>query len=158
MSSARKVVRLLGGVLVAGTCAIAAPRAAADDLKVGARVGFYTEVSKPFVGGELLVRVAHRLYFNPNLEVVFVDDGSYLTFNGDFHYDFPTKRPLYLWLGGGLGVVSVNPDGPDNSDTHLAANFLGGIGFRAGSTIPYFQAKVIAMSDSEFSLAFGIRF
>ena len=131
--------------------------ASADDFMGGVRFGYYFDAEKPFVGGELLVRMAHRLYFNPNVEYVFVDNGSYLAFNADFHYDFP-RRSAFYWLGGGLGVVTDNPDGPDNSDTTLAANFLAGVGFRTGSVIPYFQAKAIAKSNAEFSIAFGLRF
>jgi hypothetical protein len=142
--------------LLATLCLLASP-ATPDDLMGGVRFGYYTEVSEPFVGGELLVRVAPRFYFNPNVEVVFVDNGSYLTFNGDFHYDFPT-RSAFFWLGGGFGLVYMNPEGPENSETDPAANFLAGVGFRTGSVIPYFQAKVIAKSDSEFSIAFGLRF
>jgi hypothetical protein len=89
---------------------------------------------------------------------VFVENGSLVTYNADFHYDFAVDRKTFFWLGGGLGVVRVNPEGPDNSETDAAANFLGGIGFRAGSTIPYLQAKVIAKSGTEFVLAFGVRF
>jgi hypothetical protein len=139
-------------------CALASPSSSsADDFMGGVRFGYYFDAAKPFVGGELLVRMAHRLYFNPNMEIVFVDNGSYLTFNGDFHYDFPTHSAFY-WLGGGLGIVTVNPEGPNNTDTSLAANFLAGVGFRTGSVIPYFQAKAIAKSNSEFSIAFGLRF
>jgi len=140
-----------------GSLLLAASPASPDNLMGGIRFGYYTDVSEPFVGGELLVGVAHRLYFNPNVEVVLVDNGSYLTFNGDFHYDFPT-RSAFFWLGAGLGVIQVNPEGPENSDTSLAANFLAGVGFRTGRVIPYFQAKVIAKSGSEFALAFGLRF
>jgi hypothetical protein len=133
------------------------PPAAPDDLMGGLRFGYYTDVSKPFVGGELLLRVAPRLYFNPNVEVVLVANGSYLAFNGDFHYDFPHGSATY-WLGAGIGLIRVDPEGPNNADTTAAANFLAGVGFRAGSVIPYFQAKVIAKRNSEFSLAFGLRF
>lgn len=147
--------RLAGAGLLAAC--LSAPLSA-DGFKPGVRVGTYTQVGEPFVGGELLIRVAHRVYFNPNVEFVFVNRGSYFTVNGDFHYDFPTRHPTYVWLGGGLGLVAIDPPGSNNSDTSLAANFLGGVGFRTGSLIPYFQAKVIAKHDTEFSLAFGLRF
>jgi hypothetical protein len=149
-------VRAVGVGLLASLSLLSAP-AVADDLMAGVRVGYYTEVSKPFVGGELLVRVAPRFYFNPNVEAVFVDNGSYLTFNGDFHIDFPT-RAAFVWLGGGIAVIQVNPEGPNNTDTSTAANFLAGVGFRGGAVVPYFQAKVIAKSDTEFAVAFGLRF
>lgn len=148
---------ILGAAVVAGSCLLAPP-AGADDLKFGLRGGYYTKVEEPFVGAELLVRIAHRFYFNPNIEYVFVSSGSYVTYNADFHYDLGVDSRTYVWLGGGLGVVRVDPEGPDNSSTDAAANFFGGVGVRAGSVIPFFQAKVIAKSGTEFVLAFGVRF
>jgi len=148
---------LLGATLALGSCVPASP-VFADGLKFGVRGGYYSKVDAAFAGAELLVPVAHRFYFNPNFEYVFVSNGSYVTYNADFHYDIAVDRPMYVWLGGGLGIVVDNPEGPDNTTTQAAANFLGGIGFRAGSVIPYFQAKVIAKENSVFSFAFGIRF
>jgi hypothetical protein len=148
---------VLGAAVVAGSCLLAPP-VGADELKFGLRGGYYTKAEEPFVGAELLVPLAHRFYFNPNVEYVFVDSGSHVTYNADFHYDIGVDRRTYVWLGAGLGVVHADPEGPDNSSTDAAANFFGGIGFRAGSAIPYFQAKVIAKSDAEFVLTFGVRF
>jgi len=150
-------VCVLCAVFVAASVLPATP-VFAQGVKFGVRGGYYTDVEEPFVGAEVLVPVAHRFYFNPNVEYVFVQDGSYLTFNADFHYDFVVDRKTFLWLGGGLGVVRVDPEGADNAETDAAANFLGGIGFRAGSVIPYFQAKLIAKSGTEFAVAFGVRF
>lgn len=151
--------RVLGATLLGGLCLLAsAGSGSADDFKVGLRGGYYSKVKDPFVGGELLVPLAHRFYFNPNVEYVFVDNGTYMTFNGDFHYDLPTHSSTYVWLGAGLGALRTDPDGPNNGNTDLVANFLFGIGFRTGSVIPYFQAKVIAKDDSLVSVAFGVRF
>jgi len=148
---------VVSAAVLAGSFLLAPP-ASADELMFGLRGGYYTKVEEPFLGAELLVPVAHRLYFNPNVEYVFVENGSYVTYNADFHYDFAVDRKSFFWLGGGLGVLRVNPEGPDNSSTDAAANFLAGIGFRAGSAIPYFQAKLIAKSGTEFVVAFGVRF
>jgi hypothetical protein len=148
---------VLGAAIVAGSCLLTPP-VGADDLMFGLRGGYYTKVEEPFVGAELLVPMAHRFYFNPNVEYVFVNSGAYLTYNADFHYDIGVGRGTFVWLGGGLALVQDDPEGPDNSNTDVAANFFGGVGFRAGSAIPYFQAKVIAKSDTEFVLAFGVRF
>jgi len=154
----KRLCRRLLGTAILGSVCLLAPPSHADDFKVGVRAGYYTKVEEPFVGGELLVPLAHRFYFNPNVEYVFVENGSYITFNGDFHYDFHTHTSTYVWLGGGLGALRRDPEGPDNAHTDLAANFLAGIGFRVGRLIPYFQAKVIAKDDSLLSVAFGVRF
>jgi hypothetical protein len=124
----------------------------------GIRFGYYATSDHPFAGAELLVPVTHSVWFNPNAEYVFVDGLKYMTFNGDFHYDFPSHRRAFLWLGAGLGVAYVDPDGPAPSDTDVAANFLAGVGLSRGSVIPYFQFKLMAKGDTEAVFAFGLRF
>ncbi|HSD65660.1 MAG TPA: hypothetical protein VLF95_03110, partial [Vicinamibacteria bacterium] len=63
---------VLAAAFLAGSCLLAPP-AAADGVDFGLRAGYYTKVEKPFVGAELLVHMAPRFYFNPNVEYVFVD-------------------------------------------------------------------------------------
>jgi len=150
--------RFLPAVVVVSAMLIAAPTVSAEDVKVGIRGGFYTEAEEPFVGAELLVKLAPRFYFNPNVEYVFVDRAKYFTSNADFHYDFHLHNRSFAWLGAGLAVVTFNPNGPNNTSNDVAANFLAGVGVRTGSLIPYFQAKLIAKDDTEFVLGFGLRF
>jgi len=147
-------------VLISAIAALmCAASAGADGTKLGVRGGYYTKIKEPFVGVELLTHVANRVYFNPNFEYVFVDGAKYFTVNGDFHYDFPTgAKDVYVWAGAGLGWSSFDPDGPDNSDNDLVANFLAGVGFKAGDLIPYVQAKLIVQQDTEFAIAVGLRF
>lgn len=129
----------------------------ADPSRFGVRLGLYSDAGKPFFGVEGLLRVEKRTYFNPNVEVVLVDNGSYLTLNGDFHWDL-TPRRHYLWLGLGPALVWINPRGPGNATTDLGLNLFGGVGFRSGSLLPYMQIKVIVKESSEVSLAAGVRF
>ena len=145
-------------VLMSMIAAFAWVAPAAADTKLGVRGGYYTKIKEPFVGLELLTHVANRVYFNPNIEYVFVDGAKYFTVNGDFHYDFPTHRPYNVWAGAGVGLLRVDPPGADNSDTDVGLNLLAGVGFKTGSVVPYFQAKVILKNGSEFALGFGVRF
>lgn len=131
----------------------------ADDTLWGARVGYYADAEKPFVGGEVLIGLGHSVWVNPNVEYVFTEGGKYATFNLDFHYDFPhRRRGASFYVGAGLGVSYRNPDGPGPSDTDPAANFLAGVAFSRGPIIPYFQAKLIAKDSTEAVIAFGLRF
>ena len=132
--------------------------ASADEPMFGVRFGYYASSEHAFAGAEFLVPVTHSIWFNPNVEYVFVDGEKYMTFNGDFHYDFPSHRRAFFWLGAGLGVAYVNPDGPAPSNTDVAANFLAGAGLSRGPVIPYFQFKLIAKGDTEAVFAFGLRF
>jgi len=147
-----------GPVAAALALLVLALPASAADTKVGIRGGYYTDIGDPFLGAELLTPVAHRIYFNPNFEYVFDDNLRYWTLNGDFHYDFPTHRPYYVWAGAGLALVHTDPKGRGDGNNDVGANLLAGVGFKAGSVVPYFQAKVILKDGSEFALAFGIRF
>lgn len=122
----------------------------------GVRTGIYTKLSKPFVGAELLVPLSHRVFLDPNVEYVFTDGQTYMTFNADFHYDFPTHSSTYVWAGAGLAVLYSKPDGASSS-TDVGADFLFGLGHRA-PVVPYIQAKLIAKSDTEFVIGVGLRF
>ena len=133
---------------------------ASADIKPGFRVGVYTDPNDFFVGGELLVTLTPYWYFNPNVEYVFIDNGDLFTINFDVHYDFRTNSSFYFWIGGGPAILLFDPEGDRDGDTDLGVNVFAGIGFplRDTSLIPYIQPKVILADNSEFSLAFGIRF
>ena len=128
--------------------------------KVGFRLGVYTDAEALFLGGEALTPItASALYFNPNVEFIFIEHGTFATFNFDFHYDFPMpSRILFLWAGVGPSVLYRNPEGPIGGDADLGANLLFGIGLGRGPTIPYIQGKIIISDNTELSLGFGLRF
>lgn len=141
--------------LMTAVCILSpAPVRAAD---VGIRAGLYTDPTDPFIGAELLLGLSRQVFLNPNVEYVFRENETYMTFNGDFHYDFHTHGPAYVWLGAGLGVIYHNPEGPAESTTDVGANFLAGVGAK-GRVIPYIQAKLIVKDNTQFSIAAGVRF
>ncbi|MCB0281614.1 MAG: hypothetical protein H6627_05045 [Calditrichae bacterium] len=124
----------------------------------GLRAGNYTDIDELFIGGELITPLSHSIYFNPNVEFVFVENANYLTFNFDMHYDFPTRSKIFLWTGAGLGVNYFNPEGPAESSTDTGFNLLFGMGFNARNFIPYIQGKLIFADRDDFVIGFGIRF
>jgi hypothetical protein len=137
--------------------AIAPPPSAAQVL-LGARGGVYTADGDPFIGGEVLAGIERNLYLNPNLEYIFADHAAKATFNFDLHYDFAQRGRAFFWIGAGLAILYVDPESSDSS-TDAGANVLFGVGFRGGGrVIPYIQAKILASDDSDFALAFGLRF
>ena len=120
------------------------------------RTGFYTDVDEPFIGIEGLFGLGNHVYLNPNFEYVFTEDPHYMTFNADFHYDFPTRGRAYVWAGAGLGVLYTNPEVGD-SNTDVGLNLLFGVGLK-GHVVPYVQGKVIVSEDTAFVLGVGLRF
>lgn len=124
----------------------------------GVRLGIYTDPSDLFVGGEFLTPITRGLYFNPNIEYVFIEHGDELTFNFDVHYDLPNRHRTYVWVGAGVGIIYINPEGPADAQTDVGLNLLFGVGVPAGNLIPYVQAKVLIADNSDFILAFGLRF
>ena len=157
MTTSPRSVRVRLAVAVAILSAL--PAAAHADHRFGVRFGYYTEADAPFLGAEMLFRIIPpEIYFNPNVEAVFVDNGHSFTINGDFHYDFLAGRRTFAWLGAGLAVLNTNPEGPAEGDTDVGLNLLAGIGARRGRVIPYAQAKVILKSETEFAIGVGLRF
>jgi hypothetical protein len=154
--------RVLCALALAGL--LLAP-AAANAIDFGVRGGFYSDAEAGFLGGELLMGVTRSWFFNPNIEYVFVDDGSLWTVNGDVHYDFPTRSNLAVWAGGGPALIFSELDAPrncrnceDQDDTELGLNLLGGVGFsKRGPIRPYVQGKVILADNTEAAIAFGLR-
>ena len=124
----------------------------------GVRLGIYTDPSDLFVGGEFLTPVTRGIYFNPNIEFVFIEHGDELTFNFDFHYDLPGVRRASAWVGAGLGIIYINPEGPAESNTDVGLNLLFGVGLPSRNLEPYVQAKIIIADNSDFVIAFGLRF
>ncbi len=125
----------------------------------GVRIGSYTDMEEFYVGADLLAPVGAHTYVNPNIEYVLIDYGTYLTTNLDLHYDFATRSRMYFWLGGGLGLAYFSPEGNGDSNSELAVNLLGGIGFNTrGSFVPYIQAKAILGDADDFVITFGLRF
>ena len=123
------------------------------------RFGRYTDREEFFVGAGLITGISSHFYFNPNVEYITVSNGTQMTFNFDFHYDFYTTSPLFFWLGAGLAVLYNNPEGPPKGKTDFGANLLFGLGIRTHSSlVPYVQAKMILADDDEFAFGVGLRF
>jgi hypothetical protein len=125
------------------------------------RAGEYLDVGEPFIGLEINTELRQRIWFNPNVEYVFRDDGDLATLNFDFHYDFVVPAPLMVWAGGGPALVYVEdelPHGRSDSETDFGLNLLGGVGWQGGPVLPYLQAKALISDHEEFVIAFGVRF
>ncbi len=160
MRCRKRCFTIVMGSAIALLMFTASSPAKATGNKVGFRLGVYTDAEAPFLGVEALTPIGpSAIYFNPNMEFIFIEHGTFATFNFDFHYDFPTASPTLLWwAGAGLGMLYRNPAGPIGGNADLGANLLFGIGFGRGPTIPYLQGKAIISDNTELSIGFGLRF
>lgn len=140
-----------------GLCAACLPAEA--DIQPGIRLGAYSSPGSGAVGGELLMGINRQWFFNPNVEYVFQPNAGMVAVSLDVHYDLQTSAPVYLWLGAGPTILHRSPDGPGRSTTDMGVNLLFGVGFNKGrGVIPYVQSKIVVSDDSQFALAFGVRF
>jgi hypothetical protein len=124
---------------------------------LGLRVGAYADSDRAFAGVEYRHGLDGRLLLAPNLEWVFVDNGTYFSLNADLHYVLRTSGRVAVWTGAGLGIFFRNPEGPRGTNTDLGLNLLGGFGLKTGIQ-PHVQAKLVVKGDAEFVIGFGIRF
>lgn len=140
------------------------PVLAQAEIKPGVRTAGYFDPTRAAIGAEILTNLDddHRVYFNPNVEYVFLERSDLWTFNFDFHYDLLSFRePIYLWVGAGPAILLRDPDNDRlDSDTDFGVNVFTGLGFRVRGTslVPYIQPKYTFADNDRFSIAFGLRF
>ncbi len=150
---------LSAGVAVLGACLGSAVTARAEEgMWLGLRGG-HTLGEGPLIGAELAAALAPHVYFNPNVEEQFATYSNYTSVNADLHTDFAATASTVIWLGAGVGLVREDPkmDG-EAAHTDFATNFMWAVGFRSGRVIPYLQGRVVRTDETNFSLAFGLRF
>jgi hypothetical protein len=150
---------LLLAALIALLLVLFAPARAGAQIDPDLRAGVYTDESDGFVGGGVNMQVTGRWFFNPNAELVFVDNGDLVTVNADFHRDLAEADwPVDFWLGGGPALVIDNPDRGDD-ETDFGFNLLAGVGFLRGAAVrPYVQGKIVLSDETQAVMAFGVRF
>ena len=79
--------------------------AQAEKLTWGVRAGVFGDNADPFIGGEAIIPLTDRIFFNPNVEALFSDeDGNRVIANADAHYDFNSPPDRFIWAGAGLAA------------------------------------------------------
>lgn len=145
--------RILISALVLLLGAALAPAAEGADIDWGVRAGAAFEGPDPLIGVEALWGLTNRVFFNPNVEVIFRDnDEEDVSVNADVHYDLPTGGNDFIWVGAGLAARETG------DDDDFGANLLGGYGWDRKTFVPYAQLKVFIGDESEGSLVVGVRF
>lgn len=125
----------------------------------GVRGGVYADEEDLFVGGEAMWGVGRAWRFNPNLEIVFVEQADVMTLNADFQRSVYDRGDLEIWAGAGPAIVFADRDFPRQEDeADLGVNLTLGAGAPRGDLKPYGQVKILLSDDSQAVFAFGVRF
>jgi hypothetical protein len=133
------------------------PGRGAADVNWTGFVGRYSKNKDYFAGAGLRFSLA-RFTANPNVEYVWIDNGTSYSVNFDLTRNILPLGPLTGWIGAGLGFYTVNPDaGETNTDT--GANLIAGIGLQATRYRPFAQFKWVVMEgDDPTAFLIGVRF
>lgn len=145
------VVALLMALAVEAVPAFAGP------VGFQASGGYYTETEEMFLGAGARFGFG-TITVIPNIEWLFVDNGSAYTLNID---GTMTVLPLGVasgYLGAGIGWFTVDPDiGDSNTDT--AFNLIAGAGFDSLPLKPFAQLKwIVVDGDDPLAFSIGARF
>ncbi len=121
----------------------------------GIRGGFYFPGDSFYLGADVKFGLA-MLYADPNIEYIFIDNGSFWTFNADAYISLGVPV-LSVWAGGGLGLLYTKPDNFD-SQTDVGVNLIAGVEFDFVVN-PYLMVKYIIKPDEDISVVgIGVRF
>jgi len=125
-------------------------------IEPGVRGGFYFPGDDFYLGADVKFGLA-ILYADPNIEYIFVDNGSFWTFNADGFFTIVGVPTLSVWAGGGVGLLYYKPDNFD-SQTDVGVNLIAGIEFDLVVN-PYLMVKYIIKPDEDISVVgVGVRF
>lgn len=151
--------RRLAALLALAVCALVAGPAAAAPIGWNLDGGVYSfDAGNDFFLGAGARLSAGTITINPNVEYVFVDNGSSYSLNVDGLLNVLPLGAASGWVGGGLGLFTLDPDNAD-SNNETVINLLAGVGLNAVPLKPFGQIKYMLMDGEDpFVLALGVRF
>lgn len=132
------------------------------DIQPGVRGGYYFNKDGVaddsfFLGADLKIKVV-LVNADPNIEYVFVDNAKFWAFNLDGFINLVSVPLLSVFVGGGVGLLYVNPDNFDSS-TDGCVNLLAGLELGGVPLSPYLMAKYVFKPDEDISvIGIGVRF
>jgi len=153
-SLTKPVVRVLA---LAGVAVVLAGPAMAGPIGFQANGGWYSESEKFFLGAGARLGVA-TVAVIPNVEWLFVDNGSTYTVNVDGTLNVLPMGVASGYVGAGVGWMIVDLEGFD-SNSDMAVNLLAGAAFNLTSLKPFAQFKwVVLDADDPMVFSLGLRF
>ena len=150
--------RAMGLALVALAASVVAP-APSHALPIGWNIfgGWATEADGMVLGAGAHFGIG-PIEANPNAEIIFIDGGNMFTLNADAHWTILPAAVANVFVGGGVGMVIVDPEHGD-SDTDAAVNVVAGAMLNAVRFNPFGKLKWVILDGGDpFMIEFGIRF
>ena len=124
-------------------------------IEPGIRGGYYSTGDSFYLGADVKFGLA-MLYADPSIEYIFIDNGSFWTFNADAYVSLGIPV-VSVWAGGGLALLYASPDNFD-SQTDVGVNLIAGVEFDFVVN-PYLMVKyIIAPNDDVTVIGVGLRF
>jgi hypothetical protein len=142
---------------VVAACTLTAAAASAGPIGFQASAGWYTESDVAFLGAGARIG-AGTITVIPNVEWLFVDNGSAYSLNLDGTMSVVPLGVASIYAGAGIGLYTVDPDRGD-SNTETVFNLIGGAGFNALPLKPFAQLKwVVVDGNDPIVMSIGARF
>jgi len=120
-------------------------------LHFGPRLSYQVDLEEFGIGAQLSVPLANHLEIYPSFDYFFVTDGLW-SLNGDLKYRIATESIDWLYVGGGLNVVSRS----GNSNTGL--NMFAGFESLSGRVHPFGEFRFTANDGSTSQASAGLNF
>ena len=149
----------LAAILLISSCAAVLPAAApAAPLGWSVSGGWYSDgIEDFFLGAGARVSLG-GITVSPNAEWIFVESGSAYTLNVDGTLPVLPLGVASVYVGGGLGLFTIDPEGGD-SDTETGINVIAGAGLNAVPLKPFAQFKYVFLDgDDPMAFSIGARF
>ena len=145
-----RILRLTMALLLTFAVASAA-QAQTGRLHFGPRLSYQLDLEEFGIGAQFSVPIANHLEIYPSVDYFFVTDGFW-SLNGDLKYRIATESIDWLYVGGGLNVVSRS----GNSNAGL--NLFGGFESLSGSVHPFGEFRFTANDGSTAQASAGLNF
>ncbi len=150
------LIRVTSAVVTLALVATTAVHAQTNRAHIGPRIGYNFDADAVTLGGQLSFPIDHHLEFYPSADIHLVDEGSAFGVNFDFKYRLPARTARWLYVGGGLGVLSRSIGDNDHTDTGL--NLLMGAESLRGRVHPFMEGRVFISHGSTAQVLGGLNF
>jgi hypothetical protein len=97
-----------------------------------------------------------KVHLKPNVNYWNEDGMSDFNPNFDVTYHFRPAKKVSPYAGAGLGVHAYDFDGPDDDETDLGANLIGGVTFPGESANFFVEGRYVASDISQVGVAGGV--